>query len=242
MASSFIAGKALWRPASPSADRLAFRPGDACGAAPARLDGPGLPDGLVPSGFGARRWIVLVLIGNRQTGGLIGLSVPWPAHHSPSTTAILIFTNPIWVALDRPPRPRRAADGAADRRSRLRRSRRAFALGFDHLADQPLGGKPLALAGARPLLRSPPSRPSAPRCPSRLGLHFWQMAAGTLVLLALAVVQGGARPQFDLGDGAVRLARDPRIDRRHRPLVRSSAPRARRAPAAICSSRRSSPC
>ena len=125
MASSFIAGKALLATGIPSFLLIGWRFVLATLAALplARLDGPGFLTRLVPSGFGARRWIVLALIGIVQTGGLMGFLFLGLRTISPSTTAILIFTNPIWVALHRPPHPRRAADGAADRRSRLRRSR-----------------------------------------------------------------------------------------------------------------------
>jgi drug/metabolite transporter (DMT)-like permease len=88
-----------------------------------RLDGPGFLTRLVPPGFGARRWIVLALIGIVQMAGLMGFLFLGLRTISPSTAAILIFTNPISVALlsrlildERLTAPR-------DRRSRLRRSR-----------------------------------------------------------------------------------------------------------------------
>jgi drug/metabolite transporter (DMT)-like permease len=202
MASSFIAGKALLATGIPSFLLIGWRFVLATLAALplVRLDGPGFLTRLVPSGFGARRWIVLALIGIVQTGGLMGFLFLGLRTISPSTTAILIFTNPIWVALL----------GRLILGERLTAPRIgglvcgvlgvAFALGFDHLADEPLRGKLLALAGAVCFAVATVATKRAALPIGVWAFNFWQMAAGTLVLLALAVVQGGALPQFGLGD------------------------------------------
>jgi drug/metabolite transporter (DMT)-like permease len=202
MASSFIAGKAVLATGIPSFLLLSSRFALATLATLplVRLDGPGFLTRLMPPAFGAWRWIVLALIGIVQTAGVMGFLFLGLRTISPSTTAILIFTNPIWVALL----------GRLILGERLTAPRIgglvcgvlgvAFALGFDHLADEPLGGKLLAFAGAVCFAAATVTTKRVALPIGVWGFNFWQMAAGTLVLLALAVVQGGAWPQFGLGD------------------------------------------
>jgi drug/metabolite transporter (DMT)-like permease len=202
MASSFVAGKVLLATGIPPFLLVGWRFVLATLAALplVRLDGPGFLTRLVPPGFGARRWIVLALIGIVQTAGLMGFLFLGLRAISPSTTAILIYTSPIWVALL----------GRLILGERLTAPRIggfvcgiigvAYALGFDHIADEPLGGKLLALAGA---VCFAAATVAAKRAALPIGVwafNFWQMAAGTLVLLGLAAVQGGAWPQFGLSD------------------------------------------
>ena len=54
---------------------------------------------LFPPRFRRRDWLVVTLIGLLQTGGAMGLIFLAMETISPSTAAILLFTNPIWVAL-----------------------------------------------------------------------------------------------------------------------------------------------
>jgi drug/metabolite transporter (DMT)-like permease len=202
MATSYIAGKVLLATGIPPFLLIGWRFVLATlSALPlVRLDGPGFLTRLVPPGFGARRWAVLALIGIIQTAMLIAFLFFGLRTISPSTTAILIYTNPIWVALL----------GRLILGERLTVPRIgglvcgvlgvAYALGFDHLADEPLGGKLLALAGAACFAVATVTTKRAALPIGVWAFNFWQMAAGTLVLLVLAVLQGGAWPQFDLGD------------------------------------------
>jgi drug/metabolite transporter (DMT)-like permease len=116
----------------------------------------------------------------------------------------------------------------------------AFALGFNRLADEPLAGKLVALAGTVCFAAATVATKRAALPIGVRAFNFWQMAAGTLVLLALAVVQGGAWPQFGLGDWGwfVWLA----IPGSTVAIGLWFEALRRRAPAAICSLCRCSPC
>jgi drug/metabolite transporter (DMT)-like permease len=101
MGSSFVAGKILIQQGFPSLVLVGWRflvaalatlPLVLLGKAPLR-------QAQMPAGVGARAWALAGLIGLLQTAGGMGLLFVELKTVSPSTAAILLFTNPIWVAL-----------------------------------------------------------------------------------------------------------------------------------------------
>jgi len=191
MASGFIAGKILlvhvpalllvgWRFVLAALATLPF----------AWLAGepllPRFPDRVL------RAWATIVAIGLLQTAGVMGFLFLGLRSISPTTAAILLFTNPIWVALF----------GRVFIGERLSLTRMAgllagfagvvLALGASDqaFAGEPLGGKLLGLAAALSWAFATLINKQARLPIGAWTLSFWQMLFGALALLVLALAQG----------------------------------------------------
>jgi drug/metabolite transporter (DMT)-like permease len=155
---------------------------------------------LTPPHFTFRRWSLVLLIGLLQTAATTGLLFLAMMTISAGTAAILLFTNPLWVALI----------GHFALRDRLSGWRLgglicgitgvALALGASGtgLSHEPLAGQLIGLASAicwalaTILLKKT-------RLPINVwALNFWQMFAGALLLLATAYVLGEHWPSAAL--------------------------------------------
>ena len=198
MGSSFVAGKILlahglpaltlvgWRFVLAAAGCLPLALGDGSGP------GPWWGARLVPPGLGARGWATVLAIGLLQTGGAMGMLFLGMRTIPPATAAVLLFTNPLWVAL-------------------LGRWVLGEQLHAGRLAGLALGvvGVALALGGAAPVagegalvgelfaLGAGLSWAGATVLQKRVALpvspwalSFWQMGAGALALLALGPLVG----------------------------------------------------
>jgi drug/metabolite transporter (DMT)-like permease len=100
MGSSFIAGKILLHDGFPALLLVGWRFFLAALATlPLVLFDGRLRESLLPSGLGLREVALTVLIGLLQTAAVMGLLFLAMNSISASTAAILLFTNPIWVAL-----------------------------------------------------------------------------------------------------------------------------------------------
>lgn len=155
---------------------------------------------LTPPHFTLRRWGLVLLIGLLQTAATTGLLFLAMTTISAGTAAILLFTNPLWVALV-------GHFALQDRLSGLRLGGLvcgiagvAVALGASGtgLSHEPLAGQLIGLASAicwalaTILLKRT-------RLPINIwALNFWQMFAGALLLLAMAYALGEHLPSAAL--------------------------------------------
>jgi drug/metabolite transporter (DMT)-like permease len=197
MASGFIAGKILladgvpvflllgWRfvlAATAAAAVLAFTTDDFLAA-------------MFPSRLALSHWMTIVMIGVLQTALAMGLLFWAMRTIAPSNAAILLFTNPLWVAL--------IGHAVLDERlSGLRMiglilgiAGVGLALGGSFsLNPEALGGECLALGAAFAWTASTIVNKRA-RLPIDLwALTFWQMLTGALALLAVAFLGGERWP------------------------------------------------
>jgi drug/metabolite transporter (DMT)-like permease len=136
--------------------------------------------------------LTVVLIGLLQTAGTLGLTFLSLRYVSAATSGILLFTNPIWVALLAP-----WALGESLTKIRVLGllcgiSGVALALGGGALAasDSFLQGDVVGLAGALCWSLSTIVNKKAQLPIGTWTLSFWQMLIGALVLLAIAYAQG----------------------------------------------------
>lgn len=155
---------------------------------------------LTPLHFTFRRWSLILLIGLLQTAGTTGLLFLAMLTISAGTAAILLFTNPLWVALI----------GHFALQEKLSGWRLgglfcgiagvALALGASGTgrSHEPLEGQLIGLGSAicwalaTILLKKT-------RLPINIwALNFWQMFAGALLLLAAAFVLGEHWPSAAL--------------------------------------------
>lgn len=198
MGSSFVAGKILlihgvpaillvgWRfllAAFATLPVLALMPG-------------GLRRNLFPPGLGPARWSLAALIGVLQTALTMGLLFMAMEHVSASTAAILLFTNPVWVALLGRIFLREPLHGARVLGLVLGLGGAALAIGVSSVGggdDALLGaliGLGSALAWATSTIVNKRSRLPMPVW----SLSFWQMFSGAVALLVFASLRGQEWP------------------------------------------------
>lgn len=99
MGSGFVAGKILIAHGMPALTLVGWRfVVAAAGCLPLALreDDGGR---LCPPGLGVRGWATVAAVGLLQTGGAMGLLFLALRTVPPATVAVLVFTNPLWVAL-----------------------------------------------------------------------------------------------------------------------------------------------
>jgi len=151
---------------------------------------------LLPPGLGARGWGIVVLIGLLQTAGVMALLFLSMRTVSASTAAILLFTNPIWVAL-------LGRLFLAERLTVLRLAGLAlgvlgvsFAIGEGTAAftSGDLSGKLIGLGSALCWACSTIVNKRARLSLDTWTLTFWQMLIGALTVLALAYAIGERLP------------------------------------------------
>jgi drug/metabolite transporter (DMT)-like permease len=99
MGSSFVVGKILLREGFPSFILVGWRFFVAALATLPLVLLEGKFEALLPRSVGLREAAVTILIGLLQTGGVMGLTFLAMKTIPASTAAILLFTNPIWVAM-----------------------------------------------------------------------------------------------------------------------------------------------
>ena len=204
MASSFIAGKILLEQGVPAFLLVGWRFVVAAAAAAGivffRADH--FFATLFPARLGIGDWATVAWIGILQTALSLGLLFWAMETISPSTAAILLFTNPLWVALI----------GHAVLDEKLSRLRMiglvagilgvAFALGggFGLSADV-LMGELLGLGAALSWTASTIVNKRARLPINSWSLSFWQMLIGALALLLVAYARGEHWPaRLSLGD------------------------------------------
>lgn len=198
MGSSFVAGKILLQVGIPSLLLVGWRFFVAALATlPLVLLEGGPRRALFPKAVGRRGAALVILIGLLQTGAVMGLLFLAMNSISASTAAILLFTNPIWVALL----------GRLFLREALPASRLAgLVLGLigvgcaigagpellsvgDSVSGEMIGlGSSLCWAVAT-LVNKRAGLPIGP-----WALSFWQMSVGSLALLGLAYGLGQRWP------------------------------------------------
>ncbi|VFU07307.1 DMT family transporter [Methylocella tundrae] len=193
MASSFIAGKILLADGVPAFLLVGWRFVLAALAAAVvlRSRADHFFAALFPSRFGFSDWATVAAIGILQTALAMGLLFWAMETISPPSAAILLFTNPLWVAL--------IGHAALDEKlSRLKVMGLAlgiagvgFALGgaFSLNADA-IGGELLALLAALSWTASTIVNRRARLPIDTWALTFWQMLAGALALLCVAYARG----------------------------------------------------
>lgn len=198
MGSSFVAGKVLLRDGFPALLLVGWRFfAAALATLPLVLLEGRLRQALLPRGAGRRAAVLTVLIGLLQTAAVMGLLFLAMNSISASTAAILLFTNPIWVAL-----LGRIFLGEALSASRLV----GLALGLVGVCFA-IGIGPAVLSGGAGTageligLASSLCWAVATLVNKRAGLplgpwalSFWQMLVGSLALLALAYGLGQQWP------------------------------------------------
>jgi drug/metabolite transporter (DMT)-like permease len=147
---------------------------------------------LVPPHFTLRDWVVVPLIGLLQTAATMGLLFMAMRTISAGTAAILLFTNPIWVALI----------GHFVLNERLSSLRLAalfcgvvgvsLALGASGagLSHEPLDGQLTGLAAAFCWALATVVNKRAKLAMNVWALSFWQMLVGGVLLLLLAYAGG----------------------------------------------------
>jgi drug/metabolite transporter (DMT)-like permease len=202
MASSFIAGKLLLNFGFPSLLLVGWRFAVAAVAV--------LPMALVTGErlfppLTTRQWLTVVAIGVLQTAGTMGLTFISLRLVSAATSGILLFTNPIWVALLAP-------FALAESLSALRALGLALGIGGVALAlggslsatsEGSLSGDLIGLAGALCWSLSTIVNKRAGLPIGSWTLSFWQMLTGALILLLVAYGGGDIWPQ---GMGIVQWA------------------------------------
>lgn len=150
---------------------------------------------LAPASLSARDWVTVALIGLLQTALALGLLFLAMETISASTAAILLFTNPLWVALI----------GQVTRSEKLSRlgmigiisgvAGVAIALGGAFsLSPQAIGGEALGLLAALSWAGSTIINRRARLPIDHWALSFWQMMTGALALLVIAYARGERWP------------------------------------------------
>jgi drug/metabolite transporter (DMT)-like permease len=198
--SSFVAGKILLQDGFPPMLLVGWRFVLAAFATLPLvvLDGRGFASALLPPGLGLRGSAVVALIGLTQTAGVMSLLFLAMQWISAPTAAILLFTNPIWVAL-------LGKLYLAEPLSRVRIAglvlgligvvlaiglHRAVISGPAALTGELIGlGSAWCFAGATIINK---------RADIEMGpwsLTFWQMLIGALAVLVIAYAVGDRWPQ-----------------------------------------------
>lgn len=198
MGSSFIAGKILLARGVPAITLVGWR---FLLAALATLpwlgwQRDGLARTLWPPAMGWRQAPMVALIGLLQTAAVMGLLFVGMRSIPAAAAAILLFTNPLWVAL-------LGRWWLHERLGALRVAGLllgvvgvALAIGPGALAGSAgptLGGELCCLASALCWAAATTLNKRAALPIGGLALNFWQMLVGALVLLALARLVGGER-------------------------------------------------
>jgi drug/metabolite transporter (DMT)-like permease len=195
MGSSFIAGKILLQDGFPPIMLAGWRFVIAAFATLPLvvLDGRGFMPALFPKDARGRDVALVLLIGLLQTAGVIGLLFLAMLTISASTSAILLFTNPIWVALLSRLFLGEALHGARILGLVLGVVGVALAMGIgpDMVSGGgALGGEAIAVASALCWSFSTIINKRA-RLPFGVwALTFWQMLAGAVMLLIVAYALG----------------------------------------------------
>ncbi len=141
--------------------------------------------------------LTVVVIGLLQTAGTLGLTFLSLRYVSAATSGILLFTNPIWVALLAPWTLGESLSKVRVLGLACGISGVALALGGAALSssDNFLQGDVVGLAGALCWSLSTIVNKRAQLPIGTWTLSFWQMLIGALVLLALAYGQGEHWPE-----------------------------------------------
>jgi drug/metabolite transporter (DMT)-like permease len=151
---------------------------------------------LFPAGFSLGNWALVALVGLLQTAAVMGLLFMAMEHVSASTAAILLFTNPIFVALLgrlflgetlRGPRVVGLVLGLAGA---------ALAIGVsgDGGGDEAVIGALIGLGSALSWATSTIVNKRAAIPMKAWPFSFWQILIGSLALLAVAGLTGDAWP------------------------------------------------
>lgn len=195
MGSSFVAGKILLNHGLPALNLVGWRfVLAAVGCVPLALGNGTGPwrVRLVPPGLGARGWATVVAIGLLQTGATMGMLFLALRTAPAATVSVLVFTNPLWVAL-----AGRWLLGEHLHAGRLA----GLALGIAGVAlalgaAAPTGGEGI-VAGELWALGASLSWAAATVLQKRAALRMppwtlsgWQMGIGALALLALGPLVG----------------------------------------------------
>ncbi len=196
MGSSFVAGKVLIIDGFPALSLVAWRFfAAALMIFPYALWKNNCSIGaFFPKNFGARDWFIVFLIGLFQTAGALGLMFISMETISAPNAAILLFTNPLWVAVL----------GAIFLHEHLKPLRIAgliigiigvfLAIGANIHGFNNLGGQILGLSAAISwAISSTINKKFAPHIET-FALSFWQMFLGSLVLLGFAFALGQKAP------------------------------------------------
>ena len=194
MGSSFIAGKVLMRDG--------FTPMILVGgrflvAAMATLplvllESRRFTQALLPRGFRVRDWTIVTLIGLTQTGAVMGLLFTAMKSVTASTAAILLFSNPIWVAilsrlfLAEPLGGSRIAGLLIG----LVGVTLAMGIGTNVLNDGTAIGKIIGLLSAMCWASATIIHKRANLPMGSWALSFWQMLIGAVALLGVAYASG----------------------------------------------------
>lgn len=199
MGSSFVAGKILLHGGFPPMILVGWRfLVAALATLPlVRFDHRGIIGGLFPPKAGLRDLALAVSIGLLQTAAVMGLVFLAMTSISASTAAILIFTNPIWVALLSRLFLGEALHGVRIAGLILGMAGVTLALGPDPnalAAGAALQGEFISILAA---LCWAAATVVNKRANSQLGswaLSFWQMLIGAVTLLAIAYAKGKSWP------------------------------------------------
>jgi len=199
MGSSFIAGKILIGAGFPPMLLVGWRFFVAALATLPLLllDSQSPRAALIPAGMSLRDWALVMVIGLMQTTAVMGLLFLAMRTISASTAAILLFTNPIWVAV-----LGRLLLGESLHRARLAglligMAGVVLAIGLGANAASSSGALTGELVGLASALCWAVATIVNKRARLPLGswsLSFWQMLIGSVVLLAIAYGLGDRWP------------------------------------------------
>jgi drug/metabolite transporter (DMT)-like permease len=193
MGSSFVAGKILLSAGIPAMLLVGWRFfAAALATLPlVRLDHRSLAAALVPKGTTLRDAALVILIGVLQTSAVMGLLFVAMHSISASTAAILLFTNPIWVAVLGRMFLGESLHGGRVAGLALGIAGVALAIGISGHAQH--GASAGELIGVASALCWAAATIVNKRANLRFGawaLSFWQMLTGALVILAIAYAGG----------------------------------------------------
>lgn len=198
MGSSFVAGKILLIHGVPAILLVGWR---FLLAALATLPLLALSDGglwknLFPRGLGPSRWALAALIGVLQTALTMGLLFMAMEHVSASTAAILLFTNPVWVALLGRVFLREPLHGVRVAGLVLGLCGAALAIGVSGVGggDNALLGALIGLGSALAWATSTIVNKRSNLPMPAWSLSFWQMFSGSVALLLFAAIRGQEWP------------------------------------------------
>lgn len=197
MASGFIAGKILLTHGIPALLLLGWRflLAAAAAAAVVYFRGGDFAATLLPHGLGLRGWLTVAAIGILQTALAMGLLFLAMETISPASAAILLFTNPLWVALIGHAAFGERLSGLSIIGLILGILGVAFALGGAFsLGGEALGGEALGLCAAFAWTASTLLNKRARPQIDNWALTFWQMLTGALALLAAAFARAEQWP------------------------------------------------
>lgn len=199
MGSSFVAGKILLLDGFPALALVGWR---FLVAALATLPLVWLAErrgwaALWPARMGWRHAVVVLVIGLLQTGAVMGLLFIGMRQIPAATAAILLFSNPIWVALFGRVVLREALGRAQIAGLLMGMAGVVLAIGHGALVAQDratLAGELLCLASALCWAAATTLNKRAALPMGGWALSFWQMLLGALALLALAAFDGERWP------------------------------------------------